>query len=384
MLACQRHLFDLPDDVCFFNAASWSPLPLSAVEAGRQAAARKAKPWEMDDGFDQAQFERARRAAAGLIGASVDDIALISSVGYGVATAAKLYDVPRGARVLVLDSDHSSPVLEWMVRAETGGFHIETVKCGATHDWIAALLETIARPDDRPIALASISSVHWSDGGAIDLDTVQRALKSVGAGLLVDATHAAGVMFLDVTALDPDFVIFPTYKWLLGPYGRAFIYIAKRHQDGIPLEQTSYGRKRVSAEAARYFSDLDYVDTARRFDMGERDFFVSLDVAAHSIELIQSWGIEAVRARLAMLTDRLADGLKEHKVPVTVLNRELRAPHLLSLGFPGGMPDGFAKRLSNHKAYAAPRLGRLRLSPHVYNTEQDCDRFVDVLASMLK
>jgi len=384
MLACQRHLFDLPDEVCFFNAASWSPLPLSAVEAGRQAATLKARPWELHEEFDQMQFERARSAAGGLINASSDDIALISSVGYGVATAAKVFKVPPGARVLVLDSDHSSPVLEWMVRAEAGGFDIETVRCGSDHDWTSALLEAIARRDERPIALASISSVHWSDGGAIDLVAVQAALKDAGAGLLIDATHAAGVMRLDVTTLDPDFVIFPTYKWLLGPYGRAFIYIAKRHQDGVPLEQTSYGRKRVSAAAARYFSDLDYVDTARRFDMGERDFFVSLDVAAHSIELIQSWGIDAVRSRLNMLTDRLAESLIEHRTPVTLLQRELRAPHLLSLGFPGGMPERLAEQLAAHKTYAAPRLGRLRLSPHVYNTEQDCDRLADVLSSILK
>ncbi|HBY31280.1 MAG TPA: aminotransferase, partial [Bradyrhizobium sp.] len=42
---------------------------------------------------------------------------------------------------------------------------------------------------------------------------------------------------MDVTKLDPDAVIFPTYKWLIGPYGRAFLYIAKRHQNGVPLEQ---------------------------------------------------------------------------------------------------------------------------------------------------
>ena len=63
-------------------------------------------------------------------------------------------------------------------------------------------------------------------------------------------------------ALDPDFVAFPTYKWLLGPYGRAFLYVAKRHQGGVPLEQTSYGRKAVRAEQEVYFTDTDYVGGA--------------------------------------------------------------------------------------------------------------------------
>lgn len=384
MLSSQRNLFDMPRDVAYFNAAAWGPIPISAVDVGQEGAARKARPWEIPAGFDEAQIERARSAAAGLINASPDDVALISSVGYGVCTAAKIFNVPRGHRVLVLENDHASPILDWMVRSEEGGFEIATVRVGGDHDWTSAILEEIARPDQAPVALASISSVHWSDGGLIDLEAVQVALRANGAALLIDATHAAGVMALDVARLDPDFVIFPTYKWLLGPYGRAFIYVAKRHQGGIPLEQTGYGRKGVSGEADRYFADLDYVDSARRFDMGERDFFVSLAVAAHSIELVRSWGIDQIRARMAMLTGAIADGLQTRGVPVTMLNESCRAPHILSLGFPNGMPEGFVALLAEQNIHAASRLGRLRLSPHVYNDEADCNRLVDALDTAMR
>jgi selenocysteine lyase/cysteine desulfurase len=89
-------------------------------------------------------------------------------------------------------------------------------------------LQAIDRPGAPPVGLASISSVHWSGGCAIDLERIGAALRRHGAALLIDATHAAGVMPLDVRALDPDFVVFPTYKWVLGPYGRAFLYVAKR------------------------------------------------------------------------------------------------------------------------------------------------------------
>ena len=384
MLGSQRDLFDIPRDVAYFNAAAWSPIPLGAVEVGKAGAARKSRPWEVPRGFDEAQFERTRTAAAGLINASPDDVALISSVGYGVCTAAKVFEVSQGGRVLVLDSDHSSPVLEWMVRAGEGGFEVATVSTTTTHDWTAALLEEIARSDRPPVAMASISSVHWSDGGLVDLDRVQAALKACGAGLLIDATHAAGVMTMDVAQLDPDFVIFPTYKWLLGPYGRAFIYVAKRHQGGVPLEQTGYGRKGISGEAERYFENLEYVDNARRFDMGERDFFVSLDVAAYGIELMRSWGADAVRERLGMRTERLANGLAECGTAGTTLAKQHRAPHVLSLGFPSGMPKDLIETLATHNVYAASRLGRLRISPHVYNDELDCDRFVDVLDATLR
>ena len=103
MLESQRDAFDMPREVCFLNAAAWSPLPLVSVEAGRIAAARKGRPWEVPAGFDEEQFARARTAAAAMIGADANDIALVSSVGYGVSTAAKILDLPPGSRILVLD-----------------------------------------------------------------------------------------------------------------------------------------------------------------------------------------------------------------------------------------------------------------------------------------
>ncbi|MBV9833076.1 MAG: aminotransferase, partial [Alphaproteobacteria bacterium] len=84
MLPSQRALFDLPRDVCYLNAAAWSPLPLASQEAGRVGVGRKGRPWELDPAFANTMHERARKAAAALIGADAADIALVSSVGYGV------------------------------------------------------------------------------------------------------------------------------------------------------------------------------------------------------------------------------------------------------------------------------------------------------------
>ena len=72
MLPSQRALFDMPREVCFLNAASWSPLPLAAQEAGRIGVARKGRPWLIDQSFAAAQHERARSAAARLINADAE------------------------------------------------------------------------------------------------------------------------------------------------------------------------------------------------------------------------------------------------------------------------------------------------------------------------
>jgi selenocysteine lyase/cysteine desulfurase len=382
MLPSQRAHFEMPHDICYLNAASWSPLPRQTLEAGRAAVERKGQPWKLPANFASGQYERARAAAARLINADPADIALIPSISYGVATAAKLVTIARGTRVVVLENDHSSPVLEWQTRADAQGFVIETIRQPGDGDWTSAVLAAIERTGAPPVALASISSVHWSDGGRIDLGKVAAALRRQGALFLVDATQSAGVLAMDVGHLDPDFVLFPTYKWLLGPYGRAFAYIAKRHQNGIPLEQTAAGRRNVRAENDVYFSDIGYVGNARRFDMGERDHFISMEMASIGMEMLAEWGAAAVAQRLAMLTDRIADGV--HGLGVSVPARDVRAPHVLSLGFKDGMPAKLIEGLAADGIHVAARLGRMRISPHVYNDEADADGFAAALAMRLR
>src|SRR6201999_4433540 len=136
--------------------------------------------WKVPASFANEIHERTRKAAARLINADASDVALISSVGYGVATAAKLLTIPRGSRVIVLENDHTSPVLEWHGRAEAQGFTVETVKQPADGDWTSAVLAAIEKRG-VPVALASISSVHWSDGGLLDIEKVGAALRKRGA-----------------------------------------------------------------------------------------------------------------------------------------------------------------------------------------------------------
>ncbi len=381
MLESQRAKFEVPRDVCYLNAAAWSPLPKAVVAAGHAGVDRKAQPWALTPDLIPTQLARARRAAAALIGAEAADIALIPSVGYGVACAGKFLTLPRGCRVLVLQDDHVSPVLEWMSRAEAGGFSVEPVQRPAGAGWTEALMAALARPGAPPVGLVSISSVHWSDGGIVDLAAVAAAARAKGAQLLVDATHHAGALPLDVVALDPDVLIFPTYKWALGPYGRAFLYVAKRHQGGVPLEQTGGGRVGVSSETSPYMRDLSYRNDAARYDMGERDHFIGLEMAAVGMEYLASLGVANVAERLAALTDGLAARVAD--LPVMHLAKVLRAPNLLCLEFPGGMPETLVARLAAQGVHVAPRVGRMRISPHVYNDEADLDRFATVLRAEL-
>jgi len=98
--------------------------------------------------------------------------------------------------------------------------------------------------------------------------------------------------------------------------------------------------------------------------------------------MMADWGAAAVAERLAKLTDRIANGVRD--LGVGVPDRRFRAPHILSLTFKDGLPQGLVEGLASDGIHVAPRLGRLRVSPHVYNDEEDADRFVEVLAKRLR
>jgi selenocysteine lyase/cysteine desulfurase len=121
--------------------------------------------------------------------------------------------------------------------------------------------------------------------------------------------------------------------------------------------------------------------------MGERDHFISMEMAAIGMEMMAEWGSAAIGQRLDMLTQRIADGLRG--IGIGMPERHLRAPHILSLdfknsGFKDGMPAGLVEGLATENIYVAARLGRMRISPHVFNDEADCDRFVAALARRLR
>ena len=292
MLPSQRALFDIPDQVCYLNAAAVGPLPRAVKAAGEAGVARKVQPWAIEPGDAQQQFERARAAAARLINAEPDDVALISSVSYGIATAGKVLTVPTGTRVLLLQDDHSSPVLEWLGRAEAQGFIVEVVPRPDDGDWTAALLAAIGRPGAPPVGMASISSVHWSDGGAVDLERVAAALKAQGAQVRhrCDARrrrdeHRRATARSGFPGV-PDLQVGARSVWPRLPLRREAL--AGRRAAGADRLRPARDQLRT----APYMRDTGYVADARRFDMGERDHFISLEMASIGMEMMAAWGSE--------------------------------------------------------------------------------------------
>jgi selenocysteine lyase/cysteine desulfurase len=382
MLACQRSLFELPNDIAYLNGAAFSPIPHSVRQAGETGIGLKAAPWRITWPPNAGLVEEARRLAASLINATANDIAIGGAASYGIATACANLSARPGERVLVLGAEHASLALGLARFAEEHGAVLEAVPRPADYDYTATILAAIARPGAARVALAGLSPSHWSDGTAIDLLPVATALRRQGAGLIVDATQAAGVTALDVAVLDPDFVLMPSYKWLLGPYGLAFLYAAPRHHEGRPLEEHGANRTAYDSALAAPASSFAMLPGARRFDRGERDVFITLPMAHAGLELVTGWGQEAIGARLRLLTDRLADRLEA--IGLKPAPRRFRVPHILGLALAPEQRDGLVAAAEAAGIFVAIRQAMLRVSPGVYNDEADIDRFANWLEHWLR
>ncbi|MCJ2123491.1 aminotransferase class V-fold PLP-dependent enzyme [Methylobacterium sp. J-077] len=366
-IPCHRHLFEVPAEVAYLDAAAWSPLPRAVRAAGEAGILVKSQPWTFPRTAIPALAERTRAAAARLIGAGADDVAIVGSVSQAMAIAARnLVPVP-GGRLLRVEDEFPSLRYAFDRLAAAHDLAVEEVARPPDGDWTAALLEAIRRPGAPPIAIATLTPLHWTDGGLIDLDRLAQAVHETGAALVIDATQAVGAMPVDVGRWRPDFLAFPTYKWALGPYGVAFLYTAAHRQDGAPIEE--HAGNRSSAVGAR------------RYDRGELNDPVSLSMAATGLELVAEWGVPAVAARLCELTEGLAAGVAE--LGLVLAPRPLRAGHILGARAPGGLPENLVDRLRAANVFVSERSGSLRLSPHVWADQDDVARCLAALARVL-
>lgn len=360
-LSCQRHLFEIPRDIAYFEAAAYAPLPMVVRRAGEAGVAAKSHPWSHPRDHDQNWVDRTRAAAAGLIGASPADIAIVSAVSGAMAVAARHLDLTPGGRVLRVADEFPSVALTVDRLAQEKGLMLDIVPRPTDGDWTSALLDAIPRPGAPPLALAALTPLHWADGARIDLDRIAPAVHATGAALVIDATQAVGAMPVDVARWRPDFLAFPTYKWVVGPYSTAFLYAAPHRQDGLPMEMNSNNCPGGTPAPG-----------ARRYDRGERNDPIAMPMAGTCLELVRDWGPQRVADYLAPLTDRLAALAAD--LGWQVLPTAHRVPHMLGLRHPGGLPPDCIDRLRRHGLHASDRLGVLRLAPHLWVDVDDMER----------
>lgn len=380
-LPCQSALFRLPEGHHYLNCAYMAPLARSVEEAVIRGLQGKRVPSEIaaSDFFSTSALAR-KRFAQLVASDDPNRVALLPSVSYGVATAARNLRLEAGQRVVVLGEQFPGNVYAWRRAASEAEAVLTTVARPAAarvgEGWNAALLEAI----DAATAIVAIPTVHWTDGTPFDLVAVGRRCREVGAALVIDGTQSIGAVPFSVQEVRPDAVFAAAYKWLLGPYSMAFGWFGARFDDGVPLEEGWITR----AGSEDFGGLVEYVDDyqpgAVRYDVGERSNFALLPGAVAALDLVLDFTPEAISATVSTLSEPLFDAAEE--AGLSVQDPRWRSPHLFGLRLADGQaPEALRDRLAAASISVSTRGDSLRISPHLYNHEGDIEALIRVLSA---
>jgi selenocysteine lyase/cysteine desulfurase len=378
-LPSQRHLFDIPEDVAYFNVAGNSPQLNETRARLRAGAESKSRPWERtaDNFFEDA--ESLRILAAGLFGGDTDGYAVVPAASYGLSTAARALETrlsPRD-RILVLGEAFPSNYLPWERAARERGAEIVTVPTPRQGGWTEAVLARI----DANVKAVAVPHCHWTDGAFVDLVAVGAACRAVGAMLAVDATQSLGAMPLSIDEVQPDFLVAAGYKWLLSPYGFGLLYVAPSWRDSRPLEEAWLARENAENFAALVKYSPVYKPGARRFEMGEK-CTTALPGAIAALEQLSAWGVTNIAHSLNGINVRIAAQLES--LGFGVPEAAARCPHMFGARLPMGFQGNLVGALAAQNIFISQRGDAMRFSPHLYVTDADIARLLAALENAVR
>jgi len=375
-----KGIFRLAPGETFLNCAYMSPLAAAVAEAGMTAVARKQEPYRIPTTEFFGPPDELRKAFARLCSiADASSVSIIPSVSYGMATVAKNFSPRAGTRIIVAGGQFPSNVYPWMeVTKFTGAqLHIvepPEVRMDRGRIWNERILESIT----TDTAMVAIGHVHWADGTRFDLEAIRKRTRDVGALLIVDGTQSVGAMAFDVSRIQPDAIICAGYKWLMGPYAIGLAYYGDRFADGMPLEQNWVNR----FDSENFAGLTDYQDRyqpgMRRYDMGEKSNFILVPMMLEALRLVQALTPEAVQLHDAAITEKALDILKEQGWWVE--DPANRGAHLFGLLPPEGRSSmEWKEKLIAARIHVSFRGPFIRVSPHMYNSEEEMMKLVGAL-----
>ena len=380
-LTCQKHKFSLDENAVYLNCAYMSPLLKAAEAAGIAAMERARNPFTVksEDFFSNA--ERLRAAFARLLNAPhPTQIAIIPSVSYGIASAAKNIALEKGDEVVIVDEQFPSNYYCWERACK--GNHAEMKVVAAPEgvedrgkQWNRHILESIG----SRTKVVAMAHVHWADGTKFDLAAIRKRTREVDALLIVDGTQSVGALPFDVRQFQPDALVCGGYKWLLGPYGYGLAWFSEQFNDGAPLEENWINRKNSDDFAGLVQYQETYREGAMRYNVGEHSNFILLPMLLQAIEQLNAWGVKNIQEYAAGLTAPVINNLKEKGFHIE--DPQFRGAHLIGIRLPDNSNmDGIKQQLARHHIHVSVRGSAIRVSTHLFNTQEDLNLLAEVLS----
>lgn len=359
----------------YLNAASFGPLP---ERSKRAIDAFNAHRWEaaLTDADLMAPLVAARAAAARLIGADADEIALTPNTNIGINIAAmaafQLGDERR--TVLISDREFPANVYPWLALERTG-FRTEIIPTDARRlPDEDALLARVQRGD---ISVLSVSFVQFASGFRADLKRLGAACREQGTLFVVDSIQGLGAVPLDVRACHIDVLACGGQKWLCAPWASGFAYIRRelitRFEPLLP-GWLAFTTTQDFSKLTEYKYEL--LEDARRFETGSLGFqdFLGLQ---HSLELLLELDVDAIWHHIRALQEPIIAWAREQDIEIVSSIDEERRSGILCIR--PRAPEAVYRQLQEADIRCALRENAIRLSPHWYNTRADIERVLELL-----
>lgn len=354
------------------NNCSAGPIPDRGLEARRaceQVWIEAANPW--DEWLET--VDQARSRFAELIHAETEDVAVISCATDGLSQVASAFDYNGRDEVVLSDLEFPSIPQFWAAQEQRG----------ARRRW-AESPDGKRVPTGRYEAAISgdtllVCSAHAYSftGGLMDVRAVADAVHDAGGYLFLDAYQSAGVVPIDVTEMDVDFLVSGTLKFLCGGPGIAFLYV---DPDVAPdLEPASRGWFGVDDVFGFETRDPEPAARAGRFQSGTPPATAAYTASA-GLSFVLDYGIMRIRDRVVEHTERLIDGLRSHGFTVRTPRKPDHRGGVVNVQVQE--PAAAEHALLNRGFALSTRAGGLRLSPHFYNTAEEMDQAIDAIGAV--
>ena len=359
----QRARFSLLGRQCFMNSCSYGLLSDSVEEAFLEYLGDRhahGSHWDAWVG----RYEALRGDFARLLGCTADEIAVTGSASAGInaVASAMSFDEVRD-KVVITDLEFPTNAQIWYAQ-KTRGATVERVVAEGN----VSLLERLADAIDERTRIVAVTHVCYRNGEKLDVAAIARLARAKGAYVLIDGFQAVGTMPIDVTALDCDFYVGGTLKYLLGSAGIAYLYA--RDATTAALQPTATGwfaQEDIGAMDARAHHPAA---SARRFEGGTPPI-PNVYAARAGLSIIEEIGLGAIGDRIAALTALIADHARAAGIPMATPDDPARRGAMVALR----SHDAPAMVAALHEAniVTSSRDGNVRLSPHFYNEPGDVD-----------
>ena len=365
----------------YLNLAGESPMPKVSIRAVQAALEAKKFPHTKPDSTFFEVPNRIRAGIATIIGGKAEEVALTTGASTGVAAVAYGMQWKAGDEVITAKGEFPLQYTTWKPMEEREGLKVKVVapreKFLTAEDLIAALT-----PKTR---LVSVSLVRFDDGSLLDAEKVAEACHKQGALLLLDVSQACGAIPMNVARMGADFMVCAGYKWLLGPFGTGFFWVKSEHLPFMrpgPFYWMAVGGSHNFAELN--FEDPKPMPSAQRWDTPESASYFNFNLVAldTSVEFVARIGSETVAEHNHKLIEQMFERLpKDSCVPASPLERAKRGPYGCFVARTPEKTAAMYEKLRKENVIVSLRESKIRVSPHLYNTERDIDRLISVVTA---